>query len=247
MTWRVCSPPWPGRENPGSWPGRRQCGLPSAGPPLRSASHPLPGDPFGTDGPGGLGPPVPEPGWPRRWSPQWPGWAASSRPTRTCCPAPFSRWPTSPWRRRPRIAPARYRPPRHRERDTLMSRSSRPAARAPDLATRPAPLQRPGQTADAEGAPHAILAPITRSRHLQPRSTALAGSVAARHRTVPDRRSPGPRRSPARAASPGPRASPPSVRSLPDLSSDRDDRGVDRRDLVGADGTAPGHADIAVG
>ena len=54
MTWRVCSPPWPGRENPGSWPGRRQCGLPSGGPPLQSASHPLPDDQYGTDDPGGL-------------------------------------------------------------------------------------------------------------------------------------------------------------------------------------------------
>ena len=39
MTWRVCSPPWPGRQNLGSWPGRRQCGLPLAGQPLRPASH----------------------------------------------------------------------------------------------------------------------------------------------------------------------------------------------------------------
>ena len=43
MTWRSCSPPWPGRQNPVSWPGRRQCGLPSAERPLRSASRPLPG------------------------------------------------------------------------------------------------------------------------------------------------------------------------------------------------------------
>ena len=245
MTWRVCSPPWPGRENPGSWPGRRQCGLPSAGPPLRSASHPLPGDPCGTDGPGGLGHPVPEPGWPRRWSLQWPGWAASSRPTRTCCPAPFSRWPTSPWRRRPRIAPARYRPPRHRERDTLMPRSSRSAGPAPDLATRPAPLSAPARRrrrgrASRPSHYHPVTAP----------SVPLHGTRRfrrRRHRTVPARRSPGPRSSPARASSPGPQASPPPVRTLPDLSSDRDDRGVDRRDLVGADGTAPGHADIAVG
>jgi hypothetical protein len=246
MTWRVCSPPWPGRENPGSWPRRRQCGLPSAGPPLRSASHPLPGDLCGTDGPGGLGHhPVPEPSWPRPWSSQWPGWAASSRPTRTCCPAPFSRWPTSRWRPRPRIAPARYRPPRHRERDTLMPRSSRPAAQAPDLATRPVPLSAPARRRrQGRGSRHsryhpvtAPAAPLHSTRRFRRR----------RHRTIPIRRSPGPRSSPARASSPGPQASPPPVRTLPDLSSDRDDRGVDRRDLVGADGTAPGHADIAVG
>jgi hypothetical protein len=246
MTWRACSPPWPGRRNPGSWPGRRQCGLPSAGPPLRSASHPLPGDPCCTDGPGGLGHhPVPEPGWPRRWSPQWLGWAASSRPTRTCCPAPFSRWPTSPWRRRPRIAPARHHPPPHRERDTFMPRSSRPAGRAPDLATPPVPLSAPARRrrrgrASRHSRYHQVTAPATPlhgTRRFRRR----------RHRTVPGRRSPGPPSSPARASSRGPQVDPHCVRTLPDLSSDRDDRGVDRRDLVGADGTAPGHADIAVG
>ena len=51
MTWRVCSPPWPGRQNLGSWPGRRQCGLPSAGQPPRPASHPLPGVQGGAGGP----------------------------------------------------------------------------------------------------------------------------------------------------------------------------------------------------
>jgi hypothetical protein len=214
MTWRVCSPPWPGRENPGSWPRRRQCGLPSAGPSLRSASHPLPGDPC-TDGPGGLGHhPVPEPSWPRRWSSQWPGWAASSRPTRTRCPAPFSRWPTSRWRRRPRIAPARYRPPPHRERDTLMSRSSRPAGRAPDLATRPAPLSTPARRRRRERASR-----HTRYRPVTAPAAPLQGTRRfrrRRHRTIPIRRSPGPRRRPARASSRGPQVSPPWVRTLPD-------------------------------
>jgi hypothetical protein len=215
MTWRVCSPPWPGRENPGSWPGRRQCGLPSAEPPLRSVSHPLPGDPCGTDGPGGLGCPVPEPGWPRRWLPQWPGWAASSRPTRTCCPAPFSRWPTSPWRRRPRITPARYRPPPHRERDTLMPRSGRPASRAPDLATRPVPLSAPAQRRRrGRASRHSRYHPVTEP------AAPLPGTCRVRrrrHRTVQARCQPGPSSSTARASSPGPRASPACLRTLPDL------------------------------
>jgi hypothetical protein len=246
MTWRLCSPPWPGRENPGSWPGRRQCGLPFAGPPPRSASHPLPGDPYGTDGPGGLGyHPVPESGWPRRWSSGWLGWAACSRPTRTCCPAPFSSWPTSPWRRRPRIAVARCRPLPHRERDTLMSRSSRPAGRAPDLATRPAPRSAPARRRRRGPASrHSRYRPVTVPAAPLPGTRRFR---RRRHRAVPGRRSAGPRSSPARAPSPGPRASPAAPSTVPDLSSERDDRGVDRRDPVGADGAAPGHADIAVG
>lgn len=224
MTWRVCSPPWPGRQNPGSWPGRLRCGLPSAGLPLRPVSHPLRGGPCGTDGPGGLGHlPVPEPGWPRRWSRQWPGWAASWRPTRTCCPAPFSSGPTSPWRRRPRVTAARYRPLPRRARGTPRpARSSRPAGRAPEPAVRQAPVSPPaGRTPPGR----------TFRRHSRRRLvTAPPGRPAAlargtrrfrrrRPRPGPARRRPGPRRSTARAASAGPRASPPCPRPLPDLRS----------------------------
>ena len=246
MTWRVCSPPWPGRENPGSWPGRRQCGLPSAGLPLRSASHPLPGDQYGTDDPGGL-----ELRSRARLATALvvDSGRAGQRPGGLhglCCPAPFSRWPTSRWRRRPRIALARYRPPRHRECDTSCHA---PADQPPG----PRPSHSAGHRAapqplvDAEDAPFADPLASVRSCptvDLQPRSGELA---EFRRRGIGPSRPPGPRSSPARASSRGPRASPPAVRSLPDLRSDRDDRGVDRRDLVGADGTAPGHADIAVG
>lgn len=221
MTWRVCSPPWPGRENPGSWPRRRQCGLPSARPPLRSVSHPLPGGLCGTDGPGGLGHhPVPEPGWPRRWSWQWLGWAASLRPIRTCCPAPFSSWPTSLWRRRPRIAPPRCRPPPRRERDTLRPRPSRPAGRAPDLTIRRAP---PGTPARGSSRSRTFRRPSGHRPVTTPPGRAVAQVRGTRrprrrrHRAFPARGHPGPRRSPARAASRGPRASAPCPRSLPDL------------------------------
>ena len=221
MTWRACSPPWPGRRNPGSWPPRRQCGLPSAGPPLQSASHPLRGGQRGT---GGLGPrPVPGPGWPRCWSRQRPGWAASSRPTRTSCPAPFSSWPTSPWRRRLRIV--HYRPPTRRERGTSRpAPSGRPAGRAPARAIRRAPLSAP-----AGGRPR------RRTFRRYPRRrpvTAPPGSVAARprgthrvrrrgRRLTPVRHRPGPSRSTARASSAGPRASRPRPRTVPDLRQPR--------------------------
>jgi hypothetical protein len=220
MTWRVCSPPWPGRRNPGSWPGRRLCGLPSAGPPLRWASHPLPGGPRGTDGPGGLGRPVPEPGWPRCWSQQWPGWAASLRPTRTCCPAPFSNWPTSRWRRRPRIALARCQRPIRRERDTRgPPRSGRPAGRPRDLTIRRAPL-----SALADGQPRGRTPrrpcgyrPVRALPNLPAVPARRTGQARRRrHRTVPARRQPGPPAQYARAPSRGPRASPPCTRPFPD-------------------------------
>jgi hypothetical protein len=144
MIWRGCSPPWPGRLNWESWPERRQCGLPSAGPPLRPASRPLPGGQYGTGGPGGPGGQlVPEPGWPRYWSWQRPGWAASLRPTWTCCPARFSTlWPRrlrtalisagpSPWGRGSECR-APPRPPPGRPPDRTVRRPpTRPPARPP--------------------------------------------------------------------------------------------------------------------
>jgi hypothetical protein len=215
MTWRVCSPPWPGRRNPGSWPGRRQCGLLSAGLPLRSASHPLPDGQYGTDDPGGQL--VPEPGWPRRWSWQRLGWAASWRPTRTCCPAPFSRWPTSRWRRRPRTAVARYRPPPRRESGARLPRSGRPASRPPDLTIRPAPRSAP---ATGRGRRRTFRRPSGLRPIMAPQGRPAAPVWGTRrvrrrrHRAVPDR---GHSRCIARAASRGPRASRPSTRWLPDL------------------------------
>jgi hypothetical protein len=147
MTWRVCSTPWPGRPNPGSWPGRRQCGLPSARPPLRAASPPLPGGQCGAEGPGGPGDlPVPGPGWPRRWSRQWPGWAVSSRPIRACCPAPFSSWPTSPWRRRRRLVVARTGPPTRRGRGGPRGpRTRSPAILPPGRTARRPPPRSPAR------------------------------------------------------------------------------------------------------
>jgi hypothetical protein len=213
MTWRACSPPWPDRRNPGNWPGRRRCGPPSA----RSASHPLPGGPHGTDGPGGLGRPVPESGWPRCWSQQWPGWAASLRPIRTCCPAPFNNWLTSPWRHRPRTA--RYRPPTRRERGTpRLLRSGQPAARLPDPAIRRAPLR---DLAGGRPRGHTFRRPSGHHRVTPPRrpATPFQGTGRfrrRRHRPAPAWRQPLLRRRPARAPSCGPRASPPCTRPLPD-------------------------------
>lgn len=40
MTWRGCSPPWPGRPNPGNWPGRPLYWRRSAGWPPRASISP---------------------------------------------------------------------------------------------------------------------------------------------------------------------------------------------------------------
>jgi len=220
MTWRVCSPPWPGLRNPGSWPGRRQCGLPSAGPPLRSASHPLPGGQCGTGGPGGLGRPAPESGWPRRWSWQRPGWAASWRPTGTCCPAPFSSWPTLPWRRLPRITPVRSHPQTRPERGTpRLAPCSRTAGRSPDRATRGAPVSSPagrtprGRTFHRTFRRRPVTVPPGRPAGPSP----CTRRVRRRgHRPIRAHRQSGSRCRRARASSRCPRASPPYTRMLPD-------------------------------
>jgi hypothetical protein len=145
MTWRVCSPPWPARRNRVSWPGRRQCGLPSAGRPPRSASPPLPGGQCGVGDPGIGDEIVPAPGWPRRWSRWRLGWAASWRPIRTCCPAPFSNWPTWPSRRRLRPAPARPGPPPWGRDSPRRARNRPPASRVPGRAVRRAWLRPPAR------------------------------------------------------------------------------------------------------
>ena len=218
MTWRSCSPPWPGRQNPVSWPGRRQCGLPSAERPLRSASRPLPGGQGGAGGPAGQL--VPEPGWPRRWSRQWLGWAASLRPTRTYCPAPFSSWPTSRWRRRPRVALACPSPP-PRQRGTpgrvrLRRRAARPAAgrtirRAP---RRPPARRNPRGRTTSRYAPHPVTVPPNRP------AAPIPGPRRAsrrRNRLLPARRHPGPRVSTAPASRRGRDPSPRSTRTFPEV------------------------------
>ena len=141
MTWLVCSPPWPARRNRASWPGRRQCGLPSAGRPPRPASPPLPGGRCGAGGPGPGDEIVPGSGWPRRWSRRRLGWAASSRPTRTCCPAPFSNWPTWPSRRRLRPVPVRPGPPRWGRDGPRRARGRPPVSQVPGRVIRRASLR----------------------------------------------------------------------------------------------------------
>jgi len=145
MTWRVCSPPRPARRNRVSWPGRRQCGLPSARQPPRPASPPLPGGQCGAGGPGIGDEIVPAPGWPRRRSRQRLGWAASWRPTRTCCPAPFSNWPTWPSRRRLRPAPVRPGPPPWGQGGPRRARRRAPASRVPGRTIRRASLRPPAR------------------------------------------------------------------------------------------------------
>ena len=216
MTWRVCSPPWPGRENPGSWPGRRQCGLPSAGPPLRSASHPLPGGPYGTDGPGGL----------------------SSRSRARLATAlvvtvaglgsvlaAYTDLLPSPIQQVAHVAVAAPAP--HRT-GSLPSTTTSRARRAHATLQ---PTSRPGPRPSHSPAPRSAPATGRGRRRTFRRPSGLRPIVAPlgrpaapvwgtrrfrrrRHRAVPD---PGHSRCIARAASRGPRASPPSTRSLPDL------------------------------
>ena len=106
MTCSGCLPPWPGRPNPVSWPGRRRRVRRSSFSPPRLASRPgrraLPRSPgcgvrprAGRSGrPPAVGPPAAGPGWPPRCAPRRPWRSAPPRPTPTCCPAPSSRWHT---------------------------------------------------------------------------------------------------------------------------------------------------------
>ena len=210
MTWRVCSPPRPARRNRVSWPGRRQCGLPSARPPLRPASPPLPGGLCGADGPGTEDETVPVPGWPRRWSRQWLGWAVSSRPTRTCCPAPFSSWPTWPSRPRPRIVRVRASPPPWRRHGPRCARPRPPARRLPGRTTRRAMLRplarqaRRGRT--SRRGPRGRPAMASRLRAAAP-AWAARRVRRRRHRPIPARAHGG-RQSIARESPRGPRPSP---------------------------------------
>ena len=204
MTRRVCSPPWPGRRNRVSWPGRRRCGLPSAGPLPRSASPPLPGGLCGADGAGTGDEIVPGPGWPRRWSRQWLGWAVSSRPTRTCCPALSSSWPTWPSRRRLRLA--RTGPPPWGRDGKCRTSPDPPASRPPGRTARRAPLSLP-----LSRDPRRRTTARYRRRPaigLPGRPAALVHGTRRRHRPVLAPCHRGPSRSTARASPRGRRASP---------------------------------------
>jgi hypothetical protein len=226
MTWRVCSPPWPARRNRASWPGRRQCGLLSAGRPPRSASPPLPGGQCGADSRGIGDEIVPAPGWPRRWSRQRLGWAASSRPIRTCCPAPFSNWPTWPSRRRLRPAPVRPGPPPWGRDSPRRARPRPPASRVPGRAVRRAslrpPARRPLRNRASRRRPRGH--PITTApvRVADP-DCGLRRARRRRHRLIPARR-PGRRRSRAGASLRDPRSGPRGIRT----SLDPDHRGCIR-------------------
>jgi hypothetical protein len=220
MTWRVCSPPWPARRNPVSWPGRRQCGLPSAGRPPRAASPPLPGGQCGADGSGTVDEIVPAPGWPRRWSRQWLGWAASSRPTRTCCPAPFRNWPTWPSRRRLRLAPVRPSPPPWGRDGARRARPRPPASRFPGRAIRRAslrPARRPLRNRASCRRPRGHPAMTAPARVADP-AGGPRRARRRRHRLVPARR-PGRRRSLAGASPRDPRSRPRCIRTS--LNPDR--------------------------
>ena len=135
MTWRGCSPPWPGRpQNPVSWPGRRQCGLPSAGRPPRPVSQPLPGGQGGAGGPGRSRVRSSFPGQAGHGAGRGGGRAGQrpSRPTSTCCPAPFSNWPTWPSR-------AGAAPHRSSSRQAATLGTARPAPRKVQPSSQPAP------------------------------------------------------------------------------------------------------------
>jgi hypothetical protein len=215
MTWRVCSPPWPGRRNRVSWPERRRCGLPSAGRPPRSASPPLPGGQCGADGPGVGDEIVPAPGWPRRWSWQWLGWAASSRPTRTFCPAPFSSWPTWPSRRRPRPVPGH--PPSSGQGSPRRTRPRPPASPLRGRAARPTPpgppVRRPPRGHASRWSPGGHPAMAAPARAASPARDSRRAR-RRRPRLIPARR-PGCRHSRARASPPDPRPGPRPTRTSP--------------------------------
>ena len=217
MTWRACSAPWPARRSRVSWPGRRQCGLPSARQPPRPASPPLPGGRCGAGGPGPGDEIVPGSGWPRRWSRRRLGWAASSRPTRTCCPAPFSSWPTWPSRRRLRIGPVRRSPPPWERRGPRRARIRPPASRLPGRAIRRASLRSPAtrllRTRSSRRGPHGQPAIPAAARAAHPAGR-LRRAHRRRHRLIPPR-PPGQRRSPAGVPLGGTRSSPRCTRTSP--------------------------------
>ena len=178
---------------PGSLPGRH------LSPPGRRRRRPA-----------GLGVQlVPEPGWPRRWSWRWPGWAASSRPTSTSCPAPFSNWRTSRWRRRPRPAPARSGPSRLGGRRPRIPRSGTAASPPPGRTTRRArrgsPASRPRRRTSSPARPGQ---PVTRPPGRPAARAWRTRRVRSRRRRGSRARPHGPRASTAPASRPGRRACP---------------------------------------
>ena len=171
------------------------------------ASHPPQG---GAGGPAGFGVQlVPGPGWLRRWSSRRPRWAASSRPTSTSCPAPFSNSRTSRWRRLPRPAPARPGPSRARRRWPCTARASPAASPPPGRTTRRARLRSPArgprrQTSSPARPGHPVTGPPGRPAARAWRTRRVRSRRRRGIRACPR----GPLRSTAPASRPGRRPSP---------------------------------------
>jgi hypothetical protein len=144
MTWRRCSPSWPDRQNPASWPGRRQRELRSPDLPPRPASRLRPVSGPGTGRPGGQR--GPGPGWPQRCS-RWRGWSASPRRTPARCPAPSSRWRTSRSAHQHRVPVSRSRRPHQDGSGTRATAPPGQPARPPAGLLSPAPLRPPARSA----------------------------------------------------------------------------------------------------